>query len=163
MVFRGALAIGVSPAAVMGQVGPSPSRGDTLRLSVQEAVAAAQTASDEVKLSAALVDAAEAQVALARSTGLPQLRLNTSYNHVYANARSTAVNQLFNQPNTYTITASLSQRLFQGGRIFAAKSSAYLAGRQTRNGPPKHGLNVACGSVMPISVPATLAVYPLMK
>ena len=42
--------------------------------------------------------------------------------------------------------------------IFAASSSAYLFGCQTRNGPPKHGENVACGSVTPTSVPATLAV-----
>ena len=31
------------------------------------------------------------------------------------------------------------------------------------NGAPKHALKVACGSVMPRSVPATLAVYPEMK
>ena len=43
-------------------------------------------------------------------------------------------------------------------RIFAASSSAYLLGCHTRNGPPKHGEKVACGSVTPISVPATLAV-----
>ena len=42
--------------------------------------------------------------------------------------------------------------------IFAASSSAYLLGCQTRNGPPKQGENVACGSVTPISVPATFAV-----
>ena len=42
--------------------------------------------------------------------------------------------------------------------IFAASSSAYFAGCQTRNGPPKQGENVACGSVTPISVPATFAV-----
>jgi outer membrane protein TolC len=101
-----------------------PHSGDTLRLSVQDAVASAQLASDEVKLSAALVDAADAQVALARSTGLPQLRINTTYSHVYENARSTAVNQLFNQPNTYGVTASLSQTLFQGGRIVAATRAA---------------------------------------
>src|SRR3954469_17460235 len=47
--------------------------------------------------------------------------------------------------------------------IFAASSSAYLPGCQTRNGPPKHGENVADGSFTPISVPATFAVYPLMK
>src|SRR5262245_13391899 len=47
--------------------------------------------------------------------------------------------------------------------IFAASSSAYLLGCQTRNGPPKHGENVADGSLTPTSVPATLAVYPLMK
>src|SRR5947207_15215908 len=122
-ILSGALAIGVSPAAVMGQGSPSP-RGDTLRLSVQEAVAAAQLASDEVKLSAAQVDAADAQVALARANGLPQLRINTNYSHVYENARSTAVNTVFNQPNTYAVTASLSQTLFQGGRIVAATRAA---------------------------------------
>ncbi|HZI42016.1 MAG TPA: TolC family protein [Gemmatimonadaceae bacterium] len=123
-ILSGALAIGVSPAVVMGQSSPMRQSGDTLRLSVQDAVAAAQLASDEVKLSAALVDAADAQVALARSTGLPQLRMNTTYSHVYANARSSAVNQLFNQPNTYGVTASLSQTLFQGGRIVAATRAA---------------------------------------
>jgi outer membrane protein TolC len=124
-MLGGALAIGVSPVAVMGQDVPrSLASGDTLRLSIQEAVALAQQASDEVKLSEALVEAAEAQVALARSNGLPQLRLNTSYSHVYENARSTAVNAVFNQPNTYAVTASLSQNLFQGGRIVAATRSA---------------------------------------
>jgi outer membrane protein TolC len=108
----------------MGQDSPSPRIGDTLRLSVQEAVAAAQLVSDEVKLSAAQVDAADAQVALARANGLPQLRINTSYSHVYENARSTAVNAVFNQPNTYAITASLSQTLFQGGRIVASTRAA---------------------------------------
>jgi outer membrane protein TolC len=95
-----------------------------MRLSIEDAVAAAQRGSDEVRLSVALVDAAEAQVALARSNGLPQLRINTSYAHVYENARSTAVNTLFNQPDTYGVTASLSQNLFQGGRIVAATRAA---------------------------------------
>ena len=35
---------------------------------------------------------------------------------------------------------------------------AYFTGGQTRNTPPKHALNVACGSVTPRSVPATFAV-----
>ena len=43
-------------------------------------------------------------------------------------------------------------------RSFSASSSAYFVGCQTRNGPPKHGENVASGSFTPISVPATLAV-----
>src|SRR5262249_43297826 len=47
--------------------------------------------------------------------------------------------------------------------IFAARSSAYLLGCHTRNGPPKQGENVADGSLTPTSVPANLAVYPLMK
>src|SRR5690606_30776310 len=47
--------------------------------------------------------------------------------------------------------------------IFCDSSSAYLVGCQTRNGPPKQGEKVACGSFTSTSVPATLAVYPLMK
>src|SRR5262249_30713000 len=47
--------------------------------------------------------------------------------------------------------------------IFAASNSAYLLGCHTRNGPPKHGENVADGSFTPSSVPATFAVYPLIK
>ena len=42
--------------------------------------------------------------------------------------------------------------------IFCASNSAYFAGCQTRNGAPKQVLNVAEGSVTPISVPATFAV-----
>ena len=99
-------------------------RADTLRLSVQDAVAIAQRMSDEARLSAAQVDVAEAQLSLARASGLPQLRINSSYSHVYENARSTAVNAVFNQPNTYSVTAALSQPLFQGGRIVAAARAA---------------------------------------
>ena len=124
MVLCGALAIGVGPVAVMGQGSPSPSGADTLRLSIEEAVTAAQRSADEVKLSAALVDAAEAQVSLARSSGLPQLRINTSYSHAYENARSTATSPVFNQPNTYSVTASFSQTVFQGGRIVASTRAA---------------------------------------
>jgi len=125
VISCGALAIGVSPVAVMGQQGvPQTPAIDTLRLSVQEAVAVAQRASDEVRLSAAYVEAASAQVALARSNGLPQLRINTSYSHVFENARSTAINAVFSQPNTYAVTASLSQTQFQGGRIVAATRAA---------------------------------------
>jgi outer membrane protein TolC len=118
----GALAIGVSPVSVIAQASPVPRSGltpDTVRLSVEDAVALAQRMSDEARLSAAQVDVAEAQLALARASGLPQLRINSSYNHVYENARSTAVNAVFNQPNTYSVTAALSQPLFQGGRIRA--------------------------------------------
>src|SRR5262249_55140790 len=42
--------------------------------------------------------------------------------------------------------------------ILAARSSAYLLGCHTRNGPPKQGENVAEGSLTPTSVPATFAV-----
>src|SRR5438093_880025 len=116
----GALAVGVSPVSVIAQA----SRSDTLRLSVEDAVALAMRSADEARLSAALVEVAESQVALARANGLPQLRLNTTYSHVYKNARSTAVNAVFNQPNTYNVSVGLTQTLFQGGRIVASTRAA---------------------------------------
>lgn len=102
----------------------SAQRPDTLRLSIRDAVARALTSSDEVRLSAAQVDVADAQVAAARANGLPQLRINSTYSHAYENARAQAVGQLFNQPNTYNVTASLSQTVFQGGKIVRATRAA---------------------------------------
>ena len=118
----GALAVGVSPVSVIAQA--TAPRLDTLRLSVEDAVALAQRSADEARLSAAQVEVAEAQVALARANGLPQLRLNSSYSHVYENARSTAVNAVFNQPNTYNVNIGFTQTIFQGGRIVAATRAA---------------------------------------
>jgi outer membrane protein TolC len=97
---------------------------DTLALSLHEAVERALRVSDEVRLAAAQVDVAEAQVITARATGLPQLRLSGSYTHVYENARGQAVGQIFNQPNTYNTNANLSQTLFQGGRVLAGWRAA---------------------------------------
>ena len=39
-----------------------------------------------------------------------------------------------------------------------ASMSAYTRGRMGMKGAPKHGLKVATGSTIPLSVPATLAV-----
>lgn len=97
---------------------------DTLRLSLPEAVAAALRDADEVRRAQADVAVTEAQVITSRATALPQLRLNGTYNHVFANARARAVNQVFNQPNTYNLNANLSQTLFQGGREFASWRAA---------------------------------------
>jgi len=40
---------------------------------------------------------------------------------------------------------------------------AYLAGCNGKKASPKQAENVASGSVTPISVPATLAVYPVIN
>jgi outer membrane protein TolC len=97
---------------------------DTLRLSLPEAVTLALRDADEVRRAAADVAVTEAQVTTSRATALPQLRLTGIYNHVFANARARAVNQVFNQPNTYNVNANLSQTLFQGGREFASWRAA---------------------------------------
>jgi len=100
------------------------SSADTLRLSLQEAIDVAQKEADEIRLTLAQADIADAQYGTARATSLPQLRFNSTYNHVYENARANAVGGIFNQPNTYTANLQLSQTLFQGGRIFAGMRAA---------------------------------------
>ncbi|HZO17674.1 MAG TPA: TolC family protein [Gemmatimonadaceae bacterium] len=97
---------------------------DTLRLSLPEAVTIALREADEVRRANADVKLTEAQVVTSRASALPQLRLTGTYNHVFANARARAVNQVFNQPNTYNVNANLSQTLFQGGREFASWRAA---------------------------------------
>jgi outer membrane protein TolC len=111
-------------AVVLAPVAGSAQRPDTLRLSLPDAITIALRASDEVRLSAMLVEIADAQFGTARATSLPQLRLNTSYTHAWENARANAVGQVFNQPNSYNASFTLSQTLFQGGRIIAGMRSA---------------------------------------
>src|SRR5699024_672809 len=47
--------------------------------------------------------------------------------------------------------------------IFSPSIFAYVIGERGKNGAPKQAENVASGSVMPRSVPASLLVYPLKK
>ena len=47
--------------------------------------------------------------------------------------------------------------------IFFNNSSAYFTGCKLKNGPPKQAENVGVGSVIPLSVPASLAVKPERK
>jgi outer membrane protein len=101
-----------------------PAPGDTLRVSIQDAVARALGEGDEVRLAESRSQAANAQVGQARATALPALRMNSTFTHVYENARAQAVGQIFNQPNTYNVNFNLSAPLFQGGRISAGLKSA---------------------------------------
>jgi len=104
---------------------PAPAAvADTLRLSVEDAVTLAQRQSDEVGVAAAQVAVADARFGAARANALPQLRLNSTYTHVYESARGQAVGSVFNQPNTYTVNANLSQTFFQGGKLLNAARSA---------------------------------------
>ena len=117
-----AVAIAVSGASSAAQA-PGYAT-DTMALSLSEAVAAALRESDEVRFAVAQTEVADAQVTVARAGGLPQLRANTSYSRAFESARANAVGQLFNQPETYAASLSLSQPLFQGGRLRAASRAA---------------------------------------
>ncbi len=97
---------------------------DTVTLTFDGAVARALRDGEEVRSAVASVDAAEAQIGVARSTGLPQLRLNSGYSQVVENARATIVGAVFGQAYTYTASAQLSQPLFLGGRVVAGARAA---------------------------------------
>src|SRR5688572_11203041 len=99
-------------------------RVDSVALSLPDALSRALRTGDEARAAAAQVDVTDAQVTIARAAGLPQLRLTTNQSHVYESARAAAVGAIFNQPNTYTANATLSQTLFQGGRVVAASRAA---------------------------------------
>ncbi|MEO8621038.1 MAG: TolC family protein [bacterium] len=119
-----AIAVLLAGPAVRAQSSPTAPLRDTLKLSLGDAVSIAMRQSDEVGISAAQVDVADALYGTARANLLPQLRLTTSYVHVYESARGQAVGTVFNQPNTYTGNLNLSQTLFQGGRLLSASRSA---------------------------------------
>lgn len=131
-----ALALVHGPRLLAAQDAP---RGDTLRLSIEDAVTRAERRSDAARAAVAQLEATEAQLDLARATALPSLRLTGGYTHSYASARGSAVSANFNQTNTYTVAGSFNQPLFQGGRallgIRAAsrlRSAARLAEEDAR-------------------------------
>src|SRR5215207_7173672 len=93
-----ALAAAASPLAAQ--------TSDTLALSAGDAVRRALEAGDEVNLAEGRLDAAVAQIGVARASGLPQLRMAGSFTHVYENARAQAVGQIFNQPNSFNANAN---------------------------------------------------------
>ncbi|MFL5580561.1 MAG: TolC family protein [Gemmatimonadaceae bacterium] len=102
---------------------PAPP-ADSVPLTLEEAVVRALRTGDEVRLAAAQVEAADEQANVARASALPQLRLTSSYSHVFENARAQAVGSIFNQPNTYVSNLNLSQTVFQGGREWSAIRAA---------------------------------------
>ena len=115
--------------ALQGPVAPgstvtSVRVADSVSLSLPDALGRALRSGDEARAAAAQIDVTDAQVTIARAAGLPQLRVNANQSHVYESARAAAVGQIFNQPNTYTANATLSQALFQGGRIVAGARAA---------------------------------------
>ena len=114
--------------ALQGPVAPGSTvvsrQADSVSLSLPDAVSRALRSGDEARAAAAQIDVTDAQVTIARAAGLPQLRINANQSHVYESARAAAVGQIFNQPNTYTANAVLSQALFQGGRIIAGSKAA---------------------------------------
>lgn len=128
--FVAVISLAIASSAAGAQTARTPvSRSerlatDTLTLSFDAAVLRALRDGEEVRSANASVDIADAQVGITRSTGLPQLRLNSGYNQVVENARATIVGSVFGQAYTYTANAQLQQPLFLGGRVVAGAKAA---------------------------------------
>lgn len=119
-IFLFLLALQGSP----GSFAAPPPAADSIPLTLPDALSRALRTGDEARAAAAQVEVTDAQVTIARAAGLPQLRFNGNQSHVYESARAAAVGSIFNQPNTYTANATLSQPLFQGGRVIAGARAA---------------------------------------
>ena len=134
--MRHLLAAGVTLLALLASPASRPAGAqqlpDTIPISLDEAVARALRIGDETRLAATQVELADAQVALARASGLPQLRLNAGYTRTVESARGQAVGNFFAQANTYSANARFDQTLFQGGRVFAASRAASRLRRAAR-------------------------------
>src|SRR5205085_3763747 len=78
LIMGGALQLAVG-APALAQRPTSPT--DTIRLSLEEAVSTGLRVADEVRLSQAQADIANAQLDAARAALLPQLRVTRGYTH----------------------------------------------------------------------------------
>ena len=119
--------IAADPSVALGQ-----QAGDTLFLSLEDALLRASRVAGETRLFEAVVDVTDAQVASARAAGLPTLRVTAGYTQAVENARAQIVGQVFNQRFTYATSANLQQPLFQGGRVVAAARAATAVRRAAR-------------------------------
>lgn len=123
LTFRGAR-VGVAAVLFMAPLALRAQSSDTLRLTLADAVTRVLRTSDESRIADAQIEIADAQVTSARAAGLPQLRLNGSYQQVLKNARAQIVGSVFAQNYVYTSNLNLQQAIFQGGRILAAAQAA---------------------------------------
>lgn len=114
---------------------------DTLRISITEAVERALAESEEIAAARSMVDQAASQVTQATSAALPQLSGNLTYNRAIktifdnidfgppADSMGDSTSNLFadlpfGRRNTYVASVQLSQLLFAGGSVGAARQVA---------------------------------------
>lgn len=122
------VATGIRAAGAQG-AGAAAQSADTLRLSLNAAVARAATLGEEVRVAREASAAADAGITVARAAALPQLRLNATENRTVRSARGQAVGSIFSQPYSYAAGLTTSQTLFQGGRAASGMRAASAASR----------------------------------
>ncbi len=138
--------------AVAAALAAAPARAqaptDTLRLTLDAAVARALAQSEEIRLAEAQVDETNGQVREAFSGALPQINGSVTYTRQFASIFSglggkngdtsfTNIfkNSPFGAPNSWAFEVTASQLLFSGGKVgagLAAAKSAHDAAHYTR-------------------------------
>jgi outer membrane protein TolC len=136
-----AMLVPCGATALEAQDGPPT---DTLRLSLSDAVERALSESEEMAAARAQVDQAASQVTQATASALPQLSSNLTYNRAIKtifddigggppsdDTTGTDFGELFEdlpfgRPNNYIATFQLSQLLWAGGSVGAARRAATL-------------------------------------
>src|SRR4051794_25858530 len=100
-------ALGIS-SPIAAQTATIPQRGDTLLVSLADAVGRALSVGDEARIAGAQRDATNGQVTSARATALPQLRFTGGYTQTLENARASIVSSVFGQRNNYNGNVNLT-------------------------------------------------------
>jgi len=128
--------LALSPiAADAREFAASPATTDTLRLSVDQAVARALSEGEELRMANAKVAASEGQVREALSVALPQVNGSLTYGRQFASIyqsfsgdtsgiASLFKNSPFGSVNSWNAEITGSQLLWAGGRISAGISAA---------------------------------------
>jgi outer membrane protein TolC len=134
------LSIAVAPLSLSAQETGPP---DTLRLSLDGAVAKALEESEEIQVARAQVDQAASQITQATAAALPHLSANLTYNRTIksifddiqffpeddtagAGGDGGLGDLPFGRPNTYLTSLQVTQLLWAGGSVGAARRAATL-------------------------------------
>src|SRR5258708_15837188 len=99
-LWRPIAMVAIATCPALAQSGGASAAPDTLRLSLGDAVSIALRQSDEIGIAAAQTEIADASYGFPRASVLPQLRLNTSYTHVYHTAPRQPLRSSFTPPTT---------------------------------------------------------------
>lgn len=120
------LRVFLSAIILIGTAGPA--LAGEWRLSLDEAVERALAENRDIKIAKERLVELHGLKGEVRSIGLPQLTATGQYQRMWNNPEMTISGQIFKigTANTYTAEASVSQLLFDGGKIFRAIKAAKI-------------------------------------
>jgi outer membrane protein len=132
---------------------PAPSAGDTLRLSLDDAVDRALTRGEEMRVARAVVRQTSAQVTMELSRALPQISGTVTYDRklssIFAGAEtdttdlgSLLANSPFAARNTWTAELTAKQLLWSSGKVGSALRAAKAAKRSAHASESETASNV---------------------